>query len=613
MSGFFGIVRLDGQEIAPGMLEKVAGVLRFRGMDGEQIWRQGGVGTCFAYCATDPAKQATQHPVKLEGNWFIGDVRVDARRALMEELEKSGTRVGQEATSEELILYAWRTWGESSLERIVGDFSFALWDDSKQSLWCARDFIGPRPFYYAKRNGIFCFSNSLEAIRVVPEISSELDETFIGEFLLHGYCADLTRTVYSQIRRLPAGHLLKLKNETIEVRRFLELPIEEPYRFSQAEEYVEGYREVLRESVADRLPPGPCALYLSGGLDSGSVCAVASRIAAERRSPALLKAFTVGWNPLFEDPEPRYAAVSAKYLQVRHEVLEDENFVPYAEKKESERATPEPNIEAFFRRAQGQCRRIAEHSAVILSGDGGDDVLTGQAWPYFVKLWASGEWPEILRSIGSYASSHGRLPPLRAGIRAKVVGILGKRGEWEGYPEWLNQEFETRNGLRDKWRAKAVTPETQHPFHARAYASLHEGFWSTILESEDAGNTNVRLETRAPLLDLRVLRFQLRVPPVPWCMDKELTRRTMKGYLPTEILKRPKTPMAKDPLEVCLESGRWPAKVLEEPPTAINGYVNWQKYTETLESSKGYNPGSEFNALALGRWLKDVENGWRIQ
>ncbi len=484
---------------------------------------------------------------------------------------------------------------------------------ASRCLWCARDFVGPRPFYYAKRNGIFCFSNSLEAIRAVPEISSELDETFIGEFLLHGYCADLTRTVYSEIRRLPAGHLLKLKNETIEVRRFLNCRLRSPIVSRRQKEYVEGYREVLREAVADRLPPGPCALYLSGGLDSGSVCAVASRIAAERGSPALLKAFTVGWNPLFEDPEPSYAAVSANYLQCDTRFWKMRILCPTQRKRN--RSVPRPNQTSrrSLARAQGQYRRIAEHSAVILSGDGGDDVLTGQAWPYFVKLWASGEWPEILRSIGSYASSHGRLPPLRAGIRAKVVGVLRKRGEWERYPEWLNQEFETRNGLRDKWRAKGVTPETQHPLHARAYASLHEGFWSTILESEDAGNTNVRLETRAPLLDLRVLRFQLRVPPVPWCMDKELTRRTMKGYLPTEILKRPKTPMAKDPLEVCLESGRWPAKVLEEPPTAINGYVNWQKYTETLESSKGYTSGSEFYALVLGRWLKDVENGWRIQ
>jgi asparagine synthase (glutamine-hydrolysing) len=609
VSGFLGIVRSDGQEIAQEWLEKIGGVLRFRGMDGERIWRQERVGTCFAYCATDAGKQSAQQPVKLGGKWLLGDVRVDARRELVEELAKSGTRVAEGTTSEELILQAWQTWGESCLEQILGDYSFALWNDGEQCLWCARDFIGARPFYYTRGNKIFCFSNSLEAIRAVPEVGSELDETFVGEFLLHGYSSDLTRTVYSQIRRLPAGHLLKLKSETIDVRRFLKLPIEEPVRFTHPEEYLEGYRDVVDRAVADRLPAGPCAMYLSGGLDSGSVCAVASRVAAGRGNKDLLKAFTVGWNPLFDDPEPHYAALSAKYLGVAHEILEEENFALYAEKKESERATPEPNIEAFFSRAQGQYLRIAEHSAVILSGDGGDDVLTGQAWPYFAKLWASGEWPEILRSIGSFAWSHGKLPPLRVGIRAKVFGAFGKRREWDGYPQWLNQDFESRNGLRDKWRAKARKPETVHPIHPRAYESLHEGFWSTILESEDAGNTNVRLETRAPLLDLRVLRFQLRVPPVPWCMDKELTRRALKGYLPEDILERPKTPLVRDPLEVCLEGGRWPTKWRGEPPTRINGYINWQQWIETLESSKGYNPGAALYALAFGRWLKDVENG----
>ncbi len=613
MSGFFGILRADGKEISPDLLQRIAAVLRFRGPQGEAIWTQPGVGTCFTYFATGPAEQALQQPVLLDGNWLLGDVRVDARRGLVEHLAASGTSVPEDATSEALILRSWQTWGEAALDRLTGDFSFALWDGQKRCLSCARDFVGPRPFYYAHSGGVFCFSNTLEALRLVPEISLELDEVFVGDFLLRGYCSDLARTIYAQIHRLPAGHLLSLKDGVINVRRFLALPIEEPYRFSHAGDYLEAYRQVLREAVQDRLPQGPAALYLSGGLDSASVCAISSQIAAERGSREWLKAFTIGWRPLFADPEPYYASLTANHLGLSHQVLEDQNYSPFAPRQGAERPAPEPDIEAFSSRARQNYRSIATHSPVILSGDGGDDVLTGQSWPYFAYLWGAGEWPEMLRTIGSFAWSHGRLPPLRAGIRVRLRGVLPGRRQWQGYPKWLNPEFEARVGLRAKWHAQNATPDSHHPVHPQAYASLHKGFWSSVLESEDAGNTHVPLETRAPLLDLRVLRFLLRVPPVPWCVDKELTRRAMQGYLPDAILQRPKTPMLEDPLEVCLASGRWSPLISGAPPSAIHQFVNWHQWIATLDSPKGLTVGSNLFPLVLVNWLKVVENAHGIE
>ncbi len=165
-------------------------------------------------------------------------------------------------------------------------------------------FIGPRPFYYAHAGGIFYFSNTLGALRLMPQISSELDERFVADFLLHGYCRDLARTVYSGIKRLPAGHVLKFHEQSVEVRPFLRLAVEEPLRFSQPGEYVDAYREVLRHAVQDRLPQTPTALYLSGGLDSGSVLRYASKIAAGQGAKDRLKAFTISWRPCLKIRNP---------------------------------------------------------------------------------------------------------------------------------------------------------------------------------------------------------------------------------------------------------------------------------------------------------------------
>lgn len=613
MSGFFGVFCEDGREIPPALLERVARVLRFRGPHGEMTWNHREIGTCFSFFETGPARQSGRQPVRLGANWILGDVRVDGRADLLRELAFHGMHLSTDATSEELILHAWQVWGEACLERVLGDFSFGLWDERNQCLWCARDFVGPRPLYYAHHGGFFCFSNTLEALRCMPDISSDLDETFVGEFLLQGYCRDLTRTVYAQIHRLRAGHLLRYRNQTLEICQFAALRLEEPYQYPRVEEYLEQYRSLIQESVKDRLPSRPTALYLSGGLDSGSVCAMASRI-AEGRGPGQkesLKAFTVSWNPIFEDSEPDFATMTATYLGIAQRILDAEGCVPF-DSQEGAR-WPEPTVEAFSARAHNNYLEIAAHSPIILSGDGGDDVLTGQAWPYFAHLWSLGKWPEIARVLGSFVWTHGTIPPLRAGLRAKLRGIFPGADPRKGYPSWFNPDFEKRNALQEKWVTAAATAESVHPIHPQAHAALHRGYWSSVLESEDAGNTRVVLETRAPLLDLRVLRFLLRVPPVPWCMDKQLTRMAMVGYLPDLILKRPKAPLVSDPLEACLLSGRWLPEPPESPVSKIHEFVNWHRYIETLKPSRGYAYNLNFFPVALANWLKGVENVQGIQ
>jgi asparagine synthase (glutamine-hydrolysing) len=615
MSGFFGMLRADGQEISREFLQRIAQLLHSRGSTGEAIWIERGVGTCFSYLDNGSEKQSNAQPVRLGGNWVLGDIRLDAREELMRQLAGRKESLASDAPGEQLLLHAWKCWGDASLQRMIGDFAFALYEEKERTLWCARDFVGPRPFYYAQTGGIFYFSNTLAALRLAPQISSELDEAFVADFLIHGYCTDLARTVYAGIKRLPPGHILRFQEQSVEVRPFLRLPVEEPLRFSKPAEYVDAYREVLRQAVQDRLPQASTALYLSGGLDSGSVCAVASKIASEDGKKDRLKAFTISWRPLFEDPEPHFATLTAQHLELRHEILEDQTFQPFATRESERAAAPEPNIDAFFSRAQQHQHRIAAHSNVILSGDGGDDVLTGQSGPYFRKLWSAGEWPEIARTVGSFFLANGTLPPLRMGLRGKLRRWFHKKSKAEDTPDWLDPEFARRNHLQKKWEARDTdsSDSAEHPIHPQAYAALHGGFWSSILEGEDAGFTHVPLETRAPFLDLRVLRFLLRLPPVPWCVNKELMRRAMQGELPDVVRVRPKSPLLEDPLEACLRTGRWTPTPPASPPSAIHNYLDWKKWSATLNEGAGFSCGSNLFSLALVLWLKDIENAEGIE
>jgi asparagine synthase (glutamine-hydrolysing) len=611
MSGFFGMVRTDGTAVEPRFLDAIAERLRFRGPDGGQTWAKDGLGTCFTHLETGTRHQSHSQPVQLGGRYtLLGDVRLDVRKELIRELLEKKQGAIEEASDEELLLLAWSIWGEEVLEKLLGDFSFALWDAPQKTLFCARDFCGARPFFYAWREGVFCYSNTLNALRLAPEVSDNLDETYVREFLLTGLCSDPTRTVWRDIRRLPAGHRLILSGGQIHVQRFLNLPIEEPLRFKQSSEYLENYRELLGLAVGDRLPEGKVSFSLSGGLDSGSVCATAARIANAAGNSEALKAFTISWRPLFDDPEPEFAKLTVKHLGLAHEILEENSIRP---NECAAASAPEPSSEFFLDRDHRFRQIISKHAHVVVSGDGGDDVLSGQSWPYLKYLYGRGEWTEILSSFGGYLGSHGRFPPLRGGFRSRLRRWAGAKDETPAFPVWLNEGVAERGRALFGASFEEAPRIEEHPLHPAAYRALHGGYWASVHETEDAGCTGVLLETRAPLLDLRILRFLLRLPPVPWCVNKELCRRAMKGNLPDQVLVRPKAPLMEDPLELCWRRDGWRPNPEKNPPKMIHEFVKWDSWLATLENAKGYFPYEYLYPLSFSLWLKDVEKDRGIQ
>jgi asparagine synthase (glutamine-hydrolysing) len=160
LSGFFGVVRTDGAPVEERFLREIAAEMRFRGPDGSHTWSEKNVGGCLALMRTDPAAQAETQPVRAGERYLLwGDIRLDAREELREELGEQEFRIGADASSEDYFLRAWQQWGEEALNKVIGDFSLALWDCREQTLWCARDFIGPRPFYYVRVGEVFCFAN----------------------------------------------------------------------------------------------------------------------------------------------------------------------------------------------------------------------------------------------------------------------------------------------------------------------------------------------------------------------------------------------------------------------------------------------------------------------
>jgi len=591
----------------------MAKAIAFRGPDAQNYWPHSDVHFCFSYLKTGPAPQRQSQPCSLDGRvWLLGDVRLDGREELFRHFGQRGETVEPSLSDEELVLHVFHALGEAGVAALHGDFSFVLWDSKKKKLSGYRDLTGSKSFFYSASDGVLSFSNTMEALRAAPGFTEGLDESFLGDYLVASWCPDWERTVYKQIRRLPPGHSLEFSAQGLRVRRVAQLPIEELIWYKRDEEYVEHYREVLQLAVKDRLTDGTNLVFMSGGLDSTTVAAEANRARKERAGEGTVSAQTVDYKPLFDDQEGEEAQRVAQHLGIPLEVLHGGECEPFSGWAKPDFPVPEPRHEPFLAFHLDQHRRAAALARVALSGDGGDDVLLGQAWPYLRHLLKKGKLFSAAGAMVGHVWMRRTLPVLGLGIRSRIRKGFGIAKESEQFPEWIKPDFEKRLHLHERFKELQRKPESGHPIHPWAYAMLTGPFWPNVLEGEDAAWSGAALETRAPLLDRRLVRFLLRLPTMPWCMDKQLLRRAMKGELPPATLERPKTPLTHDPLELHVTKKKWTALPLMENER-ISEMVNIQQLKNCLLRGGKEALYENLRPVSLGLWLKSVEMKRGIQ
>lgn len=608
MSGIAGVVCAPGMVPDHAQLERMAAVLKSRAPDGASIWSDGPLGFCHALLITDSAQ--TRNPNQFANNgrtWVNADARLDARQELVASLRGHDFDVSQQNSDAELILCSWQLWGQDCLEHLHGDFAFAVWDNAAQLLWCARDRFGVKPFFYAKTGDSLVFSNTLDCVRSHSAVSNTLDERAIGDFLLAGWNPNPTITICRDVARLPAAHVLRFERGTHTIARYWSLPNEEIIRYPRPQDYLDEFIALLEQAIRDRMPSNSAGLLLSGGLDSTSIAAVAKRASARQEAPCDFRAYTIDYRPLIADQEPAYAIEIARWLGIPLQLVPAGHYSPYGRWDDAELIQPEPVHDPFLALAHDYLRQVSQHSRVLLGGEGGDALLLGQTWPYLVQLCRGLDFLTLARELGSYLLNKRRLPPFLSGYPSRVRGWLARRNEFSQYPPWLNDGFESRLNLRARWKELQQQSEANTATRPRAFASMTSSYWTSLLEGADPGMTGIPVETRAPLFDLRVVRFLLRLPPLPWCADKELVRRAMRGLLPKMVLERPKTPLAADPLVQLVRRKQWnPLPLPPLSPETVE-FVAPDRLRNALETQSLDGLWTNLRVYSVNYWLQRTD------
>jgi asparagine synthase (glutamine-hydrolysing) len=491
--------------------------------------------------------QGERQPASLEeGSWIVADARLDRREELIEGLQRAKKEVRSNAPDCELILHAYASWGTACVDHLKGDFSFALWDASHKQLFCARDHFGIKPFYYAQAGETFAFSNTLDCLRLHPRVSNELNDAAIGDFLLFGLNYDNATTSFRDIQRLPPAYSLTVSARSVQIRRYWTPPTDGRIRYEKPEEYVEHFLEILEAAVADRIRTDRVGILLSGGLDSSAVAAVAKEVSGKNSKATQIRGFTYVYESLIPDREGEYAREVGDFLRVPIKFMALDEAQLFEGWDDPTLSWPQPVENPFLAMLSKAYRDISKECRVLFSGEGGDNLMDFQMWPYVEDLRRRREWQRLLTDVANYLWV--RPFPWR-GIRARALQFVGKDLHKPVYPQWLSMEFTRRANLPARWKEQRELPKSwaAHPVHPRGHGSLALPQWTHSFEQEDPGATHYPVEICYPMLDLRIVDYLLAVPPFPWFFRKMLLREAMTGRLPERVRTRPKTPLGGDP------------------------------------------------------------------
>jgi asparagine synthase (glutamine-hydrolysing) len=554
LSGIIGILQRDGAPVDTGQLQRLTALLEFRGPDALNTWVSGVAGLGHTLLRTrsletEAAIEAEWQPARLDEPRLsiTADARLDARGELRAGLCAAGRAVPANASDPQLILEAYAAWGAECIHRLRGDFAFAIWDEKSATLFCARDHFGIKPFYYAAFDELFLCCNTLQVLLAHPRVSGELNESAVGDFLLFGLNCDNATTTFRDIQRLPPGHALAASRERVQLWRYWDLPINGRIRYSRAAEYVEHFRSVFDRAVEERLDRDRVGVLLSGGLDSAAVASTGKMLCAHEPRGCELRGYTVGYAKDKDHRDRTAAGELARALGIPAHFIAMDALGPFAAFDESPPIVPEPVDDPMFASLPASFREIARDCRVLLSGEGSDNLIHFEMWPYAADLRRSGEYRSLVTQVGKYAW---RRPFPWRGIQSRAMRLFQGAGRSKAsFPKWIARGFAERLNLEERWSAgqPLPAPPSRHPIHPISQASLSLPQWTRFFELENCGVTRCPIEVRYPFLDLRVVEYLFSIPPFPWFFEKAVLREAMAGRVPEAIRLRPKIPYAGDP------------------------------------------------------------------
>jgi len=620
MCGIAGAVALrDGARPDRERLCAMAGLMTHRGPDGEGFWADPGGRAALAHRRLAIIDIAGGHQPMCSDDGQIALVfngEIYNYRELRRSLSDQGVRF-HTASDTEVLLRMYERYGSDAVRYLRGMFAFAVWDGSRGELVLARDRVGKKPLFYALEEDCCYFASTLGALRDTDPRARRVSLAALDAFLTLGY-VPAPQSIWDGISKLPAGTLLRVSSSGARSLRYWALEgAVQPFagRFADA---VDRLEDLLTTAVTLRLRSDvPLGLFLSGGIDSSLVTAIAAR-----RCQGEALTFSIGFAEAAFD-ESGHAARVAHHLGTRHRTFTGRpvmlDILPALV-----RHCAEPFGDSAALAVWLLARETRQHVTVVLTGDGGDEGFGGYAWyrtalrlkrlrsavpTGVLRLGAAvrGQRPwvkRVKRAVGTLALDEPeRFAALRMYVRDEEAQTLyagellrTRRDSGDGVRAWLAQLYRNGNGSALR-RMRLVDVST--------YLA------DCLMPKVDVATMAHSLEARAPLLDHEVLEFALGLPD-HWLLDgkggKPLLKALLGRFVPPHLFERPKHGFSV-PLEVWFARGptsAWAEQLADSESLRDCGLFNCAGIRDMAREHRDgvRNHGQQlYNLVVLREWL----------
>jgi len=541
------------QNVVVGDISSLLNKINHRGPDDHGIWSSPSAACVFGHARLsiiDLSQLGHQPMLDIEtGNCIVYNGEIYNFETLRRHCELAGYRFRSHSDTE-VILALYRQHGVDCLQKLRGMFSFALWDESNQKVFFARDRLGKKPFNYALVDGGIIFCSEIDPLSQYPGVSREIDSEALELYLQLQYIPS-PWTIYRSIRKLPPAHYGLLDQFGFTIERYWDVDYTNKIVISE-QDALDGLEEKLSEAVKLRMISDvPLGALLSGGVDSSLIVALMAKLCGQP-----VRTFSIGFREqkFNELPFAKKASDicgSLHYSQIMEAPVAE--MLPSMTKHYGEPFADSSAVPSFL------VSRIArEHVTVAMNGDGGDELLGG--YPRY-KMSSTQMWMcnQVLNSITpSQFTSYASQLWMVKGIPGKVIRRIASQFWPENqfvnvYNAFWNDDIRLNLlGMHDgstvlpQWRTSWLNKAMSHadnPIDRMLWNDSNTYLPGDLLVKMDIASMHCGLETRSPLLDHVLIEYcaSLQVDfKVHNRTGKYLLKKLAERYFPQEFVHRPK-------------------------------------------------------------------------
>lgn len=540
MCGIAGIFRFDGGIVDEKLLEEMGERLAHRGPDGKGICLEQELGFLHRRLKIiDLSENARQPMTDCRGNLTISfNGEVYNYLELRKELEGNGFFFRSESDTE-VVLASYARWGVECVRKFNGMFAFALWDRQQRKLFCARDRLGVKPFYYHLNSKRFAFASEIKCLLSLPDVPVEANWKLIKDYLLLGLVDHTTETFFAGIQKLESATRLIADSSGIRKERYWNFEVNDTVRANGSiQREAEGFREILIDAIRLRLrsdvPVGTC---LSGGIDSSSIVCLIHALISPRHKERIgeyQKTFSAVSETRALDERPFIRLVTASTGAEEHSIfpvaaqfLEELDGLLWHQEEPFSSSSVYAQWCVFRRAAQAGVK-------VVLDGQGADEQLCGYrkfSYFYLRHLFSRRAYSTLLKeslffldNLSFFTGIDAR-HSLRYFGPGLCLGGISKIIRPEAFPPAENQNDIGWNGSLAR-RIKLDMTRFSLP---------------SLLRYEDKNSMAFSIESRTPFLDYRLVEYLAHLPlslKIRNGWTKFILRQSMKGIIPEKIRRR---------------------------------------------------------------------------